>query len=120
MTDKEETKLFDCYYPSDTLDLLVAYFPVEKIFYLNSKEVSKEVICETIENSIRLNKGVKHYYHPESNFIYMISIQREIEKCYRQKIDEYSVEKFGSKYESLDSLQKATIDEILTYRIISK
>jgi len=116
----EEVKQFDCYYSSDTLNMLIAYFPEEKTFYLNNKEVKKDEICKEIENSIKMNKGVKHHYHPKSNFLYMLSIQQEIKKCYLKWIDEISIEKYGSKYENLDSIQKVSIDDILTYKMLSK
>ena len=50
----EDILQFDCYYSADTLDNLIAYFPEEKMFYLNNEQAKKEDICEVIKNSIKL------------------------------------------------------------------
>lgn len=117
---EDDSLKFDCYYSSDTLENLIAYFPEEKIFYLNDKVVSKEDVCQEIEYALRMNKGVKHYYHPQSNFFFMISIQQKIEKCYRDRIDQISIDKYSKNYEGLDSLQKLSVDKILKYKMLSK
>lgn len=116
----DEELMFGCYPSSDTLEYLIAYFPEQKEFFINNTLCTKEDLCKTIRHSIESNKGVMHYYAPESNFMFMVSIVREIEKCYKNKIDELSEKKFGANYEDLSPDQKTIIDSQLTYRMESK
>lgn len=111
---------FGCYYASDTIDNLVLYFPEEKKFYINGDPGSQEELCELIQTDIAQNKGVKHYYDPQSNFMYMISIVRAVKKCYLDRIDELSISEYGNKYEGLSPEQKANIDSSLSYRVIGE
>lgn len=119
--DQENKELqFGCYEVKDTLSILIAYFPEEKMFYINNKPCEKENLCERITADMDLNKPLKHYYEPKSNFLFMMSIVKELEKCYNERIDEIAIEKFGSIYEELDSIQKVDVDSKLTYRMLSK
>jgi hypothetical protein len=119
-TLKKEKLEFDCYYLSDTIENLILYFPEKKEFYINNKLHKSTNVCDEIEYSIENNKGVKHCLHPQSNFFYMISIQRKVEECYKNKIDKISQEKYGLTYENLDVDQRKEIDKILTYRVVSE
>jgi hypothetical protein len=111
---------FECYYDSDTLEHLILYFPEEKKFFINSEVGNKEDLCQIIKKDIDKNKGVKHFYEPKSNFMYMISVVRAVEKCYKDKIDELSIENYGLTYEELNSDQKAEIDARLSYRVVGE
>lgn len=117
---KKEKLEFDCYYLSDTIENLILYFPEQKEFYINGKLNASTNVCDEIKYSIENNKGVKHCLHPQSNFMYMISIQRKVKKCYKNKIDEISQEKYGFTYENLDVDLRKEIDKILTYRVVSE
>ncbi len=119
VTQEGSSLQFGCYESSDTLKSLVAYFPEEKIFYINNTLCKKEDLCHRIQYDINMNKGVLHYYAPESNFMFMISIVREIEKCYKERIEVLSLKEFGTQYNLLSPEQKAVIDSKLSYSVES-
>lgn len=118
--NKEDELMFDCYHASDTLDALILYFPEEKNFFVSNLPGTKEELCATIQYDININKGVKYYYHPQSNFLYLMTIVREVERCYNVRIDELSMEKFSKNYEQLSPEQKEVIDARLSYRVLSE
>ena len=111
---------FGCYYPSDTIKHLVFYFPDEKKFYINGDPGNIDELCLAIQKDIKLNKGVKYYLDPQSNFMYAMTIIRKTKKCYLDTIDELSLETYGLVYEELSAEQKVEIDARLTYKVIDE
>ena len=117
---QEEALEFGCYEAKDTIDRLILYFPEEKHYFLNGFQSTKEDLCQSVVYDISQNKGVMYYYEPESNFMYMMSIIRQVKACYLEAIDALSMEAFGATYEELSPEQKSSIDEKLSYRVLSE
>ena len=119
-TPTVEEAQFDCYNPNDTSTYLIAYFLNEKELLINNKPCTKAALCKTIQYDITMNKGVQHFYEPESNFFFMISIVREIEKCYNDRIEVLALSTYGTSYKMLVPDQKEIIDSKISYRMLSE
>lgn len=111
---------FGCYNGADTLSKLILYFPEEKVFFVNNHPCTQEELCKTIAYDMQVNKPAIYYFAPESNFLYMRSIIKAVEKCYADAIDKISIKTYGHSYDLLSPQQKTVIDSTLSYRMLSK